>query len=260
LNLRRPVSTNDQCAAPGDPGRLIDMITNTGNTEGTMKTTASAPRFLGVAFLFVLVASALGSVLSGASAGTGNISSILAGVASHSALYRSSILAELATSAGIVVLAVLLYEVLGSRNRLLARIALGWWLAEAIVLSVSQVGAFATILLSNQYVAAAASQKPALRALGDSLYNGIEKSGYNIHMLFYCVGAVIWFYLFYAAELIPRWLALWGLIAETIALAGILFALSGAPVGILFFAHIALLELVIGLWLVIKGVTPKVRH
>ena len=230
------------------------MITEMGTPVRPDKNTS---RFLGVAFLFVLVASALGTVLSRAAAGTGDMSSVLSGIADHPALYRGSILAELATGVGIVVLAVLLYEVLSGQSKPLARIALGWWLAEAIVLCVSQVGAFATMLLSNQYAGATASQRPALLALGDSLYNGVGTSGYNIHMMFYCVGALIWFALFYAADSIPRALAVWGVIAETIALVGILVVLSGVSVSILVFAHIALLELVVGLWLAIKGVTSR---
>lgn len=222
-----------------------------------MKTVDNAPRYLGAAFLFVLVASVLGSALSGASAGTGDMSSTFAGIADHPGLYRGGILAELATGIGIVVLAVLLHEVLGRRHRLLARVALGWWLAEGVILCVSQVGAYATILVSDRYAGATAAEKPALLALGDALYNGVEKSGYSIHMLFYCVGALVWFALFAATDLVPRPLALWGLIAETVALVGILVVLSGAQVSILVFAHIALLELAIGLWLVRKGRTAK---
>ena len=213
-----------------------------------MRTATDAPRLLGAAFLFVLAASVLGSALSAMSAGTADISSVLANISSHSMLYRGGILAELATGVGIVVLAVLLYEVLGKHNKLLARIALGWWLAEAVVLCVSQVGAFATIPLSSQYAGSTAAQGPTLLGLGDSMYNGIEQGGYNIHMLFYCLGALIWFYLFYATGAIPRRLALWGIIAETVAFAGMLVVLSGSQVSILFFAHIAPLELAVGLW------------
>jgi hypothetical protein len=212
------------------------MITQTDRT----------PRLLGVAFLFVLVASALGSVLSGASAGTGDIASVLANVAHHPMLYRISILTELATAVGIVVLAVLLYEVLAVHHRLLARVALGLWLAEAVVLAVSQVGADATLLVGDRYTAAT--------ALGDALYNGVEQSGYAIHFLFYCAGAVLWFLLFHLAGLVPRWLTVWGLVAETVALIGSIVVLSGVEVNILAFAHIAVLELAIGLRLVVRGV------
>jgi hypothetical protein len=53
-------------------------------------------------------------------------------------LMRASVVAELMTSVGIVVLAVLLYVVLSVENRTLALVALGLWLAEAIVLAVDE--------------------------------------------------------------------------------------------------------------------------
>lgn len=45
---------------------------------------------------------------------------------------RASILLELFTSVGIIVLASLLYVVPKDQNRMVALVALGWWLAEAV--------------------------------------------------------------------------------------------------------------------------------
>lgn len=62
----------------------------------------------------------------------------------------------LVASAGIIVLTVLLYIVLNKQNKIIALVALGWWLAEAITLAVSTIGTFALIPLSLKFVKAGA--------------------------------------------------------------------------------------------------------
>ena len=197
-----------------------------------------------------------GSLLS-AIVGTGDISSVLIRVADNVTQMRVSTMAELVTSIGIVILAVLLYLVLQRQNRIIAFIALGLWLAEAIILAVSKIGAFALIPLSLEFVAVGAPEASHFQTLGALLYNGVDRTGNDIHMLFYGVGGILWFYLFYRSKFMPRILSLRGMVAETIALIGMIFLLCGIDVNILFFAQIAALELVVGLWLLIKGIKER---
>ena len=110
-----------------------------------MNSDKNTPRFLGAAFLFVFVASLLSNTLLSSAIGTGSISDNLVNIANNLTLVRASILVELFTSVGIVVLASLLYVVLHKQNKIIALVALGWWLAEAITLAVSKIGAFAFI-------------------------------------------------------------------------------------------------------------------
>ena len=106
---------------------------------------------------------------------------------------RTSIVVGLVTSIGIVVLAVLLYVVLHKQNKIIALVALGWWLAEAITLAVSTIGAFALIPLSLKFVEAGAPAASYFQTLGDFLYSGVFQLGNDIHMLFYCLGGILWF-------------------------------------------------------------------
>jgi hypothetical protein len=127
-------------------------------------------RLLGAAFLLVFVASMLSGSLLTSATGSGNISDILANIPDNLTLMRISILVELVTSIGIVVLAALLYIVFREQYRIVASVALGWWLAEAIVLAVSKIGAFALIPLSQEYVSAGAPESSFFQTLGDFLY------------------------------------------------------------------------------------------
>ena len=76
-----------------------------------MNAEKNVPRLLGAAFLFVAFASLISGLLLMAVVGSGSISDILVNMSHQLTLMRLSILGELVTSSGIVVLAALLYIV-----------------------------------------------------------------------------------------------------------------------------------------------------
>ena len=73
-------------------------------------------------------------------------------------------------------------------------------------------------------------------------------------MLFYSLGGVLWFYLFYISRYIPRVLSILGIVIESVGLIGMVLLLLAINVSMLLFYPIAVLELVVGLWLMIKGI------
>ena len=113
-----------------------------------MPSAENAPRLLGAAFLFVLVVSLVGGFMLDGAIGSATISDVLVNTSNNLILKQFGILVELVAAFGIVVLAVLLYAVLHTQNKIIALVALGCWLAEAITLAASKVGAFALIPLS----------------------------------------------------------------------------------------------------------------
>ena len=218
-----------------------------------MNSEKTTSRLLGAAFLLVFVTSILSGLLRASIADAGSMSEILVSIADNLATWRISTVVELGTSVGIVVLAVLLYVVLRKQNKIIALVALGWWLAEAIILAVSKIGAFALIPLSLEFVEAGAPDLSTYQSLGSFFYHVIDRQGNDIHMLFYCLGGILWFYLFYRARNIPRVISSLGIVIEFVALIGMLFLLFGASVSMVIYYPIILLELAVGLWLLIKG-------
>jgi hypothetical protein len=148
----------------------------------------NAPRLLGAAFLIVAVTSLISGLLLMSAVGSGSISDSLVNVSHQLTLVRLGSLGELVTSSGIVVLAGLLYLVLHKRNKIIALVALGWWLAEAIFLALSQIGTFALLPVSQNFLQAGAPPHAFYQTLGAALYNGVYNQGYTIHMWFYCIG------------------------------------------------------------------------
>ena len=221
-----------------------------------MNSDKNTPRLLGAAFLIVIVASMLSGSLLNAAIGSGSISDNLVNIANNLTLMRISILVELVTSIGIIVLAALLYAVLHKQNKIIALVALGWWLAEAITLAVSKIGAYALIPLSLEYVKAGTPDASYFQTLGDFFYYGFDRQGWAIHMLFFCLGGILWYYLFYRSRYIPRVLSVWGLGAVSLVTINILVVLFDRSLDLqmIMLAPYLLFEALIGPWLMVKGI------
>jgi hypothetical protein len=136
----------------------------------------------------------------------------------------------------------------------MALIALGCFLAEAITLAMSKIGTFALIPLSQEFVAAGAPEASHFQNLGDLLYSGVDRRGYDIHMLFFCIGGILWYYLLYQSKAIPQALSLWGLVTISLLTIPVLMVLYKrdlthlTAVGILYLPY----EVVLGMWLIVK--------
>jgi hypothetical protein len=219
------------------------------------------PRLLGAAFLLVFVASLLSGTLRDSATGSGSVTDKLVSISNNLTLMRASILVELVTSLGIVVLAALLYIVLHNQHKIVALVALGWWLAEAIILAVSKIGAFALIPLSQEFVKAGTSDSAYLQTLGDFYYNGFDRQGWTLHMLFFCLGGILWYSLFFKSAYIPRLFAAWGVVSVSLVTINVLVVLWDRENGLVMpmLLPYVVFEFLIGPWLMIKGIRMTQR-
>ena len=213
-------------------------------------------RLLGAAQLFVFAASLFSERLLASVVGSGSGSEILVSISRNLTRVRVSNLVALFNCLGIVILGVLFYIVFNQEYKIIALVALGFFIAEAITLAVSKIGTFSLIPLSQEFVGAGTPKNSYYQTLADFLYYGVDRRGYDIHMLFFCLGGILWYYLFYISNYIPRALALWGLIAVCLLTIPVLFELYDRnflpEAGILALLYVPF-ELVLGLWLLIKG-------
>ena len=154
-------------------------------------------RLLGAAQLFIFVASMLHELLLKSVVGSGSISDILVNISKNVNRMRISNLFALADSLGIVVLGVLFYIVFNRQYEIIALVALGFFLVEAITLAVSKIGGYALIPLSQEFVEAGAPEPSYFQTLGDFLYHGVDRQGWRILNLFFCLGGILWYFLFY---------------------------------------------------------------
>ena len=220
-----------------------------------MHTDVATARLLGVAQLFVFVASIVSERLLVSAVGTGSMSETLVSVSKHLLRVRISNLVALLNSLGIVVLGVLFYVAFSDQYRVVALVALGCFLAEAITLAVSKIGTYALIPLSQEFVAAGAPEASHFQTLGNLLYHGFDRTGYDIHMLFFCLGAILWYSLLVSSRCIPLALSVWGLAAVCLIAIPVLLVLYNRDLTHLMVLGLpyAPFEFVLSIWLIAKG-------
>jgi hypothetical protein len=212
-------------------------------------------RLLGAAQLVVFLASLVSGRLLASVVGDGDISAKLTNISNDLTRIWASNLVALANCLAIIVLGVLFYVVFRDQYPIMALIALGFFLAESITLAVSKIGAYALIPLSQEFVAAGAPGGSHYEVMGEFLYFDVDRRGYDIHMLFFCCGGILWYYMLHISGAIPPAISIWGLVAIcllTIPVLLVLFTRGFTAVMILGLPY-APYELVFALWLIVKG-------
>jgi hypothetical protein len=101
---------------------------------------------------------------------------------------------------------------------------------------------------------------PAGLRLG-SLMIDSDATGAVVQTLVFCLGAVIFYVLLYRSRIVPRWIALWGLVgipfyaaADVLAVYGVIGVDSTAQS--LLFAPIFVQEMVLAAWMIARGFRP----
>jgi hypothetical protein len=71
------------------------------------------------------------------------------------------------------------------------------------------------------------------------------------------IAGVMLCYTLTKAKLVPRWLAVWGFVGYAIIFCGMVSAIMGSGLGDLSSIPGGLWEVVIGVWLIVKGFNPS---
>ncbi len=93
-----------------------------------------------------------------------------------------------------------------------------------------------------------------------SLMSVLFDSIKNIAAIAFCIGAFMYYLAFWQLRVVPRWLSGWGLIAITMHAVANHLMLRGADpfalLGVVLNLPIALQEMVLAVWLIVKGFQP----
>ena len=216
-----------------------------------MNTNKNIPRYIGVAFLFQAVASAVvGLILIEPLKVPGDIVATMANFSNHVTQVRVSVLGEMVTVTALVVLSVLLYLALKEQNRDVAFVALGLRLTEVALLAVSRIATFTFLRTSQAFVIE--GHPTYLQTLGTLVFE-TQETAYSLSMIFFTLGGTLFYYLLFKSRYVPQALSLFGLIAAPLAFIGEVFTLLGFAVPLWVFIPNLPFELTIGIWLIVKG-------
>jgi hypothetical protein len=160
------------------------------------------------------------------------------------------------TSAGIPIC---MYPVLKGQNAGLALGSVVFRSVEAVFYMIGLVSLLSLLTLGNQLTSAGAIDRSSLQAVGDLLLS-LRQHATVAGVFAFSVGALLYYVLFFQSRLIPRWLSGWGIAAIILMLAACVLALfSDSPVTgyVLLALPIALQEMVLAVWLIVKGFSPS---
>jgi hypothetical protein len=226
-----------------------------------MRQANDVSRILGVAFLLQFVTSfSRGVFLQPALIAPGNIHETMVKIANNAGLMRASILLDMLTALGIIFLGAMLFISVRKQNEKMALTALGFYILEAALLAASRSEAFSLLRISEEYVAA--GQPPPLQALASLALESMEFVGSTLHMLAFCLGGILFYYLLYQSRLVPRALSLWGLITVFPLLVGTVTQVFGYTLPMFLYFPYVPFEFVIGIWILVKGTseTPEIQQ
>ena len=221
-----------------------------------MNSDKSTARLLGFMFVFVVIAGVLSSLPLGSFGYTllgapENISKTMLAIADNPTAMQLGIIGYLIESVAIVLLATLLYIVLKTQNKIIALWALGLWIAEAAFVAIRQISAFSLLNVSQEF--SKATDSSYLLTLGTLFFRSMQFILAS-QMVFYTIGGLLFYYLFFKSKYIPTWLALFGIAVASLGFIGELFVLLDYDVSLFVFLPILPFELAIGIWLMIKGI------
>lgn len=152
-------------------------------------------------------------------------------------------------------IAIALYPVLKERNVGLALGSVIFRAVEAVFYMVGIVCLLSLLTLGQQFTTAGAADRTALQAIGNLLVSVYDHAGL-VAVFAFCVGGLMYYTLLFQSRLIPRWLSGFGIVAMILLLtACVLATFSGNRITsyIPLAAPIAVQEIVLGAWLIVKG-------
>jgi len=222
-----------------------------------MNSSTSRSRAVGVLFIVATVASALGVVLLGSIL---EDPGYLTDAAADEVQVSFAVLLDLIAAASIAAIAVMIFPVLKRQSETSALGYLAARIIEATIIVVGAIGLLSILSLSQEYVQAGGPDPAGFRPLGPVLLELRDWTDLIATQFVFGLTALILNYALYQARLVPRWLSVWGLIGAVLAIAAGVMGIFGqdpfSTFSVLLFLPIAVNEMVLAVWLIVKGFNP----
>jgi len=189
-------------------------------------------------------------------------SDYLISVAANATQVTMGALLEFIMALAIAGIAIAMYPILQKYSETLAIGYLGARLMEAVIFIVIAVlGVLSVVTLSREFVRAGSPDVSYFQTLGTLLVGAHDWSYVLAGKVVFTLSALILNYVLYQSKLVPRFLAVWGLLGAVLLLAGGVLNMFGllpdtSVLGTLVFLPIALQEMVFAVWLILKGFNP----
>lgn len=238
-------------------GRRSELVPEREDTQDAAGAPAPARRNAVVAGVLFIVATAA-SLLSGPFLAPVTGSRYLTSAAAHPSQVAIGVLLGFTASFAAPGIAIALYPVLRRFGAGLALGAVGFRIIEGVCYALGMIILWSLSTMSREFVDAGAPGDQHYRTLGHTMlaqYHGLVDVGL---LLAFSIGGLLYYLVFYRSRLIPAWLSVWGIagvllliVAAVLIIFGVIGPLSAGQ--IVLAAPIGVQEMVLAVWLIVKG-------
>jgi hypothetical protein len=163
------------------------------------------------------------------------------------------------TSAGI---ALALYPVVRRYSGSLAIGSVALRLGEGMFYAIGAIGVLLLVSLGHEAAGAGAMDAAGFRHAGAMLMAASDSAGFVAGVLFFGLGGLMYYWVFFQAALLPRWLSAWGIVGVALSIVAAVLVLFQVTVPmstahILLNLPIGVQEMVFAVWLIARGFDPR---
>ena len=227
--------------------------------SGAEKAQRMYARLAGFLFLWLIITGLAGALTISHIVGTGTLAETAKRVVASEHLYRVALSSELIETLSTVLLAFALYVTLKPIDKLLAQIAMYWRLGETSIGGVGIIVGFLRLRLYSSPQSIGALGTDQSQALVDLTRNA-GFAAYNTAAMFFSIGSILFYYLFFKSRYIPRILSAFGVFASvivTIICFGSLIFPEHAATLQYGWVPMAIAEVTTGIWLMLFAVKTR---
>ena len=212
-------------------------------------------RIVGVLFLIATAAPLLSAAFGPVIFGPESLANVWLLAASENQV-RISALLQFIMAAAIAAIPICMYPILRKYNESMAFGYVVGRLVEGLMFTFGVISLLTLLTLSKEFAMAGAPSAVYYQTLGTIVL--ANRSGQSVFAQFgFSLGSLMFYYILYKTELVPRWLSGWSLIGAVLFLASAFVAMFGygseSTIYLLMNAPGGVGEMVFAVWLIVKG-------
>ncbi len=181
-------------------------------------------------------------------------------ISAHAGKVTSGAFFQFLMAAAYVGMAITLYPILKRHNESLALGYVGFRIVAAAFIVIGVIILLLLLTVSQDFVKAGAPELSHFQTIGELLRTGRDLVNHVGMILVLSMGGMMFYFLLYQTELIPRWLSGWGLVGTAVTIAAsflFMFRVFDLVTSVYMNFPLALQEMVMAVWLIVKGFNPS---
>ena len=217
-----------------------------------MQITKNTGRIVGVLFLLTVITGAWGTATRGLSGARDNIIDFLNGLVGNASQMKLAIGLDMLGSAVAILIAIYLYPIIKKYSARLAIAYVGIGLINFTITTISNIIHWSLLTVGVEYAANTVADAQHFTTLATMHYEAYYWAHFLILML-YAIGGSILYYFLLKTNLVPKWLAIWGILAQTVVFVGGALSILNISVSFYLFVQNGIFVLTFILFLLIMG-------